>query len=287
MARCNKCGGDIVFVPTGGTKPDGSPVFRPVSPDGTPHVCRGEGAPTSTAAPKVEEGVLISVAGNGVIVSTSKGDRTFAIHAALREVALPAKIKYIVKDRGFIEVPEMIPATPLPPKEPEEFRTAKEVNEDADRLNGPADGECVTEPLIRPPAAGAKENLNHLTGPPITPANSAPAQQPTPPGRPAWVPPATATVKESLTLPPVCGESCTYTTPHTPAGVRMWSGDTRLTIGVTVNLENYENLRIEVSGAAADREALIEYLDETLGKFGSKSEITKSKIEAYRRRVIG
>jgi hypothetical protein len=126
-------------------------------------------------------------------------------------------------------------------KPKEEFRTAAAIKEDADRLDGPADGECVTEPLIRPPT-------------------------------PAAAP---------------CGESCTCTTPHTPAGVRMWSGETRLTIGITINLENYENLRLEVSGAAADREALIEYLDETLGRFAGKSEITKSKIEAYRRRVIG
>jgi len=196
-----------------------------------------------------------------VIVSTSKGDRTYAIAAPLREVALPAEIKYIVKERGFIEVMEIRTAT-QPTLKPEEFRTAAAIKEDADRLYGPADGECITEPLVRPPVASAKENLDQLTSPP--------------------------TVKESLTVPPPCGESCTCsTTPHTPAGVRMWSGDTRLTIGVTVNLENYENLRIEVSGAAADREALIEYLDETLGKFGSKSEITKSKIEAYRRRVLG
>lgn len=77
---------------------------------------------------------------------------------------------------------------------------------------------------------------------------------------------------------------CTCTSPHTQA--RMWSGETRLSIGVTVNLENYENLRVEVSGAAADRDQLIDYLDETLGKFGKTAE-TKDKIAAYQRRVIG
>ena len=248
MAICNQCGKDIVFAPTGGCKPDGKPAYRPVNPDGTLHRCTTGGAPAPTAAAKIEEGVLVSVAGNGVIVNTPKGDRTYAIAAPLREVALPAKIKYVLKERGFIEVMEMTAAAPLPPKE--EFRTAAEIaKENPDRLNGPADGECVTEPLIRPP---------------------------------------TATVKDSLTVHQPCGDPCTCsTTPHTPAGVRMWSGDTRLTIGSTINLENYENLRIEVSGAAADRENLISFLDETLGQFGGKSEITKNKIEAYRRRVLG
>jgi hypothetical protein len=44
-----------------------------------------------------------------------------------------------------------------------------------------------------------------------------------------------------------------------------------LTIGVTINLEHYENLRLEVNGeseSAAEADDLIRFLDEILGRFG-------------------
>ena len=76
------------------------------------------------------------------------------------------------------------------------------------------------------------------------------------------------------------------TTRDTSTSPRMWSGETNLTIGVTINLDNYENLRVSVSGSAADRSQLIEYLNETLDCFG-KTEATRGMIDAYRKRVIG
>lgn len=62
-----------------------------------------------------------------------------------------------------------------------------------------------------------------------------------------------------------------------------------LAIGITVNLENYENLRLEVSGevsAEEDVEELIRFLDGVLSRFGRGSPETKERIESYRRRVI-
>ncbi|EHQ35382.1 hypothetical protein [Methanoplanus limicola] len=64
----------------------------------------------------------------------------------------------------------------------------------------------------------------------------------------------------------------------------------KLRIGVTVNLENYENLRIEVEGDISGDESpdeLINYLDMVLGKFGSNDPDTKKRVDSYRRRVTG
>lgn len=63
-----------------------------------------------------------------------------------------------------------------------------------------------------------------------------------------------------------------------------------LRIGVTINLENYENLRVEVEGdVSGDSSAdeLINYLDTVLEKFGNSDPDTKNKVDSYRRRVIG
>lgn len=106
----------------------------------------------------------------------------------------------------------------------------------------------------------AKENLDQLTGPALAPATAAPPQQANP----------EETSKDSTS----------------PSPLRTWSGVTTLTIGVTVNLDNYENLRLEVSGAAADRAQLIKYLDETLGKFGLKHPATRERIDTYCKRVL-
>ena len=63
----------------------------------------------------------------------------------------------------------------------------------------------------------------------------------------------------------------------------------KLTIGVTVNLEHYENLRLEVEGEAETREdarEIISYLDSVLSKLGRNDPDTLEKIESYRRRVL-
>lgn len=62
-----------------------------------------------------------------------------------------------------------------------------------------------------------------------------------------------------------------------------------LVIGVTVNLEHYENLRLEVSGEAEsvqDADDLIGYLDEVLGRLGREDPATAERIDSYRRRVL-
>ncbi|MDH7593512.1 MAG: hypothetical protein QHG99_04045 [Methanomicrobiales archaeon] len=62
-----------------------------------------------------------------------------------------------------------------------------------------------------------------------------------------------------------------------------------LSVGITVNLDNYENLRLEVSGEVSgeeEAEELIQFLDGILGRFGRGSEETAAKIESYRKRVI-
>jgi hypothetical protein len=62
-----------------------------------------------------------------------------------------------------------------------------------------------------------------------------------------------------------------------------------LTIGVTVNLEHYENLRLEVNGeaeSAADADELVRFLDEILGRFGREDPATSERVDSYRKRVF-
>jgi len=62
-----------------------------------------------------------------------------------------------------------------------------------------------------------------------------------------------------------------------------------VTIGVTVNLEHYENLRLEVSGevdSPEDAENLSRFLDTILGSFGRHDPATAERVNSYRRRVL-
>lgn len=62
-----------------------------------------------------------------------------------------------------------------------------------------------------------------------------------------------------------------------------------LTIGVTVNLEHYENLRLEVSGevdSPEDAEDLSWFLDTVLGSFGRHDPATAERVNSYRKRVL-
>lgn len=62
-----------------------------------------------------------------------------------------------------------------------------------------------------------------------------------------------------------------------------------LTIGVTVNLEHYENLRLEVSGEIEcedDATRLVQFLDDMLGRLGQDDPATRDRVESYRRRVL-
>ena len=61
-----------------------------------------------------------------------------------------------------------------------------------------------------------------------------------------------------------------------------------VTIGVTINLENYENLRLEVEGSVETREDaddLITY-DGMLARFGRGDPATADRVDTYRRRVL-
>lgn len=63
----------------------------------------------------------------------------------------------------------------------------------------------------------------------------------------------------------------------------------RLTIGVTVNLERYENLRVAVEGdveTVEDAENLARYLDDILAGFGKNDPETEKQIGNYRFRVL-
>ena len=63
----------------------------------------------------------------------------------------------------------------------------------------------------------------------------------------------------------------------------------RLTIGVTVNLERYENLRVAVEGdveTRKDAENLVRYLDDVLAGFGKNDPETEKQIANYRFRVL-
>jgi hypothetical protein len=62
-----------------------------------------------------------------------------------------------------------------------------------------------------------------------------------------------------------------------------------LTLGITVNLDNYENLRLEVSGEVGSQEEADElagFLDATLARLGRGDEATAERVDAYRRRVF-
>jgi len=67
------------------------------------------------------------------------------------------------------------------------------------------------------------------------------------------------------------------------------SSKKEVTIGVTINLDNYENLRIEVEGDAEKREdveSLILFLDGILARLGRGDPATAERVDAYRRRVL-
>jgi len=66
-------------------------------------------------------------------------------------------------------------------------------------------------------------------------------------------------------------------------------GRKTLSIGITINLENYENLRLDVEGEIGDdgnTEDLISFLDGMLARLGHGDQVTAERVEAYRRRVL-
>lgn len=62
-----------------------------------------------------------------------------------------------------------------------------------------------------------------------------------------------------------------------------------LTIGITINLDNYENLRLELEGNISDYDdamILVSDLDNILSRLGRGDEVTAERIDSYRRRVL-
>jgi len=67
------------------------------------------------------------------------------------------------------------------------------------------------------------------------------------------------------------------------------SGKRKLSIGITINLENYENLRLEIEGEVAtenDADELVSYLDGVLSRLGRNDPGTADRVDSYRRRVL-
>jgi len=67
------------------------------------------------------------------------------------------------------------------------------------------------------------------------------------------------------------------------------SGNRKLSIGITINLENYENLRLEIEGEVAtenDADELVSYLDGVLSRLGRNDPGTADRVDSYRRRVL-
>lgn len=67
------------------------------------------------------------------------------------------------------------------------------------------------------------------------------------------------------------------------------SGPKTLTVGITVNLEHYENLRLEVSGEVVTHEDALDlarFLYEVLGRYGVGDPVTRELIENFQKRVF-
>lgn len=62
-----------------------------------------------------------------------------------------------------------------------------------------------------------------------------------------------------------------------------------VTIGVTINLGNYESLRVEVSDIAENMTAvrdLTSFLGKTLDEFGTQDATTRAAVEKYKERLL-
>lgn len=186
--------------------------------------------------PQVDQkgGVLLSHYPTGCVVRMSNGDKTYALKAPLpKDIELPQKMEFTVDKQGFILGHRFYGKADVA------------LQENIDRLNGPADGETAEPPggeLVRAPPPEKKQEV----------------------------------VKESLT-----------TARPLPALPVNDVGMCTLTIGGTINLQNNENLKVEISGPAAYRREMIMYLNDTLELFGQKEPTTGGMIDAWKNRVLG
>jgi len=195
------------------------------------------------AGPQVDQksGILISHYTTGCTIRMANGDRTYALKTPMpKDTELPQKIEFTVDKQSFILGYRFGGKADIA------------LQENIDRLNGPADGETVEPPggeLVKAP-------------PPKEPPKVSPKESP-------------KAQEEKTTARP--------TSQPAPDNIGMCT----LTIGGTINLQNYENLKVEISGPAAYRREIIMYLDDTLSLLGKKEPTTGGMIDAWRNRVIG
>jgi len=63
-----------------------------------------------------------------------------------------------------------------------------------------------------------------------------------------------------------------------------------MTIGITINLDNYENIRLDVReeiGSDEEADDLIRFMDSLLSRIGRDDPATAERVDHYRRRVFG
>jgi len=200
-----------------------------------------KGGSKPAAGPQVDQksGILISHYPTGCVVRMSNGDKTYALKTPFPQVDLPQKIEFTVDKNGFVQGHRFYGKADVA------------LQENLDRLNGPADGETVSPPGGELVKAPPKEP------PKVSPKESPKAQE------------------EKTTARP--------TSQPAPDNIGMCT----LTIGGTINLQNYENLKVEISGPAAYRREIIMYLNDTLEMLGKKEPTTGGMIDAWRKRVLG
>lgn len=174
------------------------------------------------------------IAGERVLVMTPARFGVFT-EAGIKE---GDEIDILIDAQGYVSLPK------------KDISPAQDVHlqENLDRMNGPADGETV-EPL-------GGELIKALP-------------------------------KEPDTTPLEKATEAWQGKPGEDMGVdkdREYYWD--LVLGGTINLTNYENIKVELTGPACDREQMIAYLKDTLDLFGTGNPATREMIESYKRRVL-
>jgi hypothetical protein len=170
------------------------------------------------------------IAGERVLVMTPAQFGTFT-DAGIKD---GDEIDILIDAQGYVS---------LPPKGSTPTKDAA-LQENLDRMNGPADGEIVDPPggeLIKAPGTSPEKATEAIQGKPIA-------------------------------------------DPIEKDKDRAYRWD--LTLGGTINLQNYENLKVELTGPACDREQMIACVKETLDLFGTGNHATREMIESYKRRVL-
>ncbi len=165
------------------------------------------------------------------------------------------EIDILIDANGFITLPstppEMATFTPADKILQENIDKVEAEKKAAQTNTAPSPSQPPEKPVPSPSTTAPKESPVKTTQPP-------------------------ATVKEDPTQAPK-----TETTLSTVNGNGL-----TLVLGGTVNLENFENIRVEVSGPADRRDEMIEYVRETLTKLGNKDPFTKNQIDGYLKRVF-